>query len=236
MRKFYQFCALVLIVAATTGILFPHLLKNHFSNTNSLLAGTMYFPHIPELATPSTASAWSETGATVLPLAAQIMEMRNHAGVRLDADQKDYLRPLFGNLVDRVRVVYQAQLLDRWSHGGKEMHLGGIDSSAQTYCDRIYIRAGYKSHDTNLLVLLAHELTHTQQCDRLGGISKFGARYFQGYFHSGQEYEDNPLEQSARQMEEKFTYQLCDKIGCPPKSGSYYTNYQGWGVKLPVNL
>jgi Domain of unknown function (DUF4157) len=135
-----------------------------------------------------------------------------------------------------VTVVYKAQLLDRWSQGDKETHVGGVDSSAQTYCDRIYIRAAYRPQDTDRLVLLAHELTHAQQCQQAGGISQFGERYFNGYYQGGQTYQDNPLEKSARRMEEKFTHQLCDAIGCPPRSGRYYVNYKGWGIKLPVNL
>jgi hypothetical protein len=133
-------------------------------------------------------------------------------------------------------VVYQAKLLDRWSQGGKETHIGGVDSSAQTYCDRIYIRGSYQPHNTDRLVLLAHEFTHTQQCHQAGGISKFGERYFQGYFQGGQTYQNNPLEKSARTIEEKFTRQLCQTISCPPRTGSYYVNYKGWGLKLPVNL
>jgi hypothetical protein len=200
------------------------------------VTGVIGFPQIQEIATPTPELAWSETGATVLPLAAQIMEIRNPPGVPLDPAQKGYLRPLFGSLVDRVTVVYRAQLLDRWSQGGKETHIGGVDSSAQTYCDRIYIRAASKAGDTDRLVLLAHELTHSQQCHQAGGISKFGERYFQGYYHGGQTYKNNPLEKSARAIEQKFTRQLCDTIGCPPRSGKYYVNYQGWGIKLPVNL
>ena len=185
---------------------------------------------------PTSELAWSETGATVLPLAAQIMEIRNRQGLPLTKAQKGYLRPLFGNLVDRVSIVYNAQLLDRWSQGGKETHIGGVDSSAQTYCDRIYIRAGYRPNDTDRLVLLAHELTHAQQCDLAGGIVRFGENYFKGYYRGGQTYQNNPLEKSARAMEEKFTHQLCGTIGCPPRSGKYYVNYKGWGIKLPVNL
>jgi hypothetical protein len=90
MRKFYQFCALVLIAAAATGMLFPHLLQDRFSVTNSTLAGTIHFPQLQEIATPTTASAWGETGATVLPLAAQIMAIRNSQGVALDEAQKGY--------------------------------------------------------------------------------------------------------------------------------------------------
>jgi hypothetical protein len=237
LRKFCQFCAIFLITAiATVMLLFPHSFQDRFAGIPSASTGVIQLPQLEDIATPTSERAWGETGATVLPLAAQIMMMRNPAGVELNATQKGYLRPLFGDLVDRVTVVYQAQLLDRWSQGGKETHIGGVDSSAQTYCDRIYIRASYRPRDTDRLVLLAHELTHAQQCHQAGGIEKFGERYFEGYYHSGQSYQDNPLEKAARKMEEKFTRQLCGRLDCPPRSGRYYVNYKGWGVKLPVNL
>ena len=129
MRKFYQFCLLVLVTAIATGLLFPQLLAHRFSSQD-VLNGTVQLPALQEIAASTPAAAWSETGATVLPVAAQIMAIRNPQGVSLDATQKGYLRPLFGNLVDRVTVVYQAKLLDRWSQGGKETHIGGVDSSA----------------------------------------------------------------------------------------------------------
>jgi hypothetical protein len=237
LRKFCQFCLLMLVTTiVTVMLLYPHSLKERFAAKESALIGAIQLPQLQAITTPTPELAWSETGATVLPLAAQIMSIRNPQGAALDEGQKSYLRPLFGDLVDRVTVVYQAQLLDRWSHGGKETHIGGVDSSAQTYCDRIYIRAPYRSGDTDRLVLLAHELTHSQQCERAGGIGRFGEHYFQGYYKGGQTYQNNPLEKSARLMEKKFTRQLCYTIGCPPSSGRYYVNYKGWGIKLPVNL
>ncbi len=236
MSKFCQFCLILLVTAFASGLIFPQLIADRLYSKQSLLTGTIHLPHISEIATPTSDLAWGETGATVLPLAAQIMAIRNPQGLAFDAAQKAVLRPLFGNLVDRVTVVYGAQLLDRWSQGGKETHIGGVDSSAQTYCDRIYIRDRYKPHDTDRTILLAHELTHSQQCEQAGGIAKFGERYFQGYYQGGQNYQDNPLEKSARAMEEKFTRKLCNSIGCPPSSGRYYVNYKGWGIKLPVNL
>lgn len=235
MRKFCQFWLLLLVAVLATGMLFP-LLADRLWAKKSLPMGGIDFPHIQEIAAPTPDLAWGETGATMLPLAAQIMAIRNPQGVTLDRAQKSLLRPLFGDLVDRVTVVYGAQLLDRWSQGGQETHIGGVDSAAQTYCNRIYLRDRYKPDDTDRLVLLAHELAHSQQCDRSGGISQFGARYFQGYYRGGQSYQNNPLEKSARAMEEKFTRQLCDSIGCPPRTGRYYVNYKGWGIKLPVNL
>ncbi|WP_373541637.1 hypothetical protein [Chamaesiphon sp.] len=234
LSKFCQFCVVILVTAViTVMLLYPYSLK---SSTESLVAGTIQLPDLQQISPPTPELAWSETGATVLPLAAQIMQMRNREGVELDPAQKGYLRPLFGDLVDRVTVVYGAKLLDRWSQGGKETHIGGVDSSAQTYCDRIYIRAAYLPRDTDRLVLLAHELTHSQQCAHAGGIGQFGESYFKGYYLGGQNYQDNPLEKSARQMEKKFTRNLCRAIGCPPQSGKYYVNYKGWGIQLPVNM
>jgi hypothetical protein len=236
LKKFCQWCSIVLITTIATGLLFPPLLGSRLVSSDSLPTNVLQLPGLQELATPSSELAWSETGATVLPLAAQIMALRNPRGVPLNEIQKGYLRPLFGDLVDRVTLVYQAKLLDRWSQGGKETHIGGVDSSAQTYCNRIYIRAPYQPRNTDRLVLIAHEMTHAQQCLEAGGIVRFGERYFQGYYKGGQIYQNNPLEKSARRMEEKFTRQLCQTLSCPPRSGRYYVNYKGWGIELPVNL
>ncbi len=236
MNKFYQFCLLTLITAvATVALLFPHSLQDRLA-AGDLIPTNLRLPNLAAIDPPSSAQAWGETGATMLPFAAQIMELRNPQGIPLDLAQKGYLRPLFGDLVDRVTIVYQAKLLDRWSQDGKETHIGDVNSAAQTYCDRIYIRAAYKQRKTESLILLAHEMTHSQQCQQAGGISKFGKRYFQGYFQGGQTYEDNPLEKSARAIERKFAHQLCNSINCPPRRGRYYANYRGWGLDLPVNL
>jgi Domain of unknown function (DUF4157) len=231
MSKLSQFCLLVVVTAvAVVALLFPHSLQDRLSSKDLVPA------KMQELVTPSSARAWGETGATFLPLAAQLMAVRNADGIALDASQKSYLRPLFGNLVDRVRVIYQAKLLDRWTQDGQETHIGKVNSSAQTYCDRIYIRDAYQPGKTYGLILLAHEITHSQQCQQAGGISEFGKRYFQGYFQGGQIYEENPLEKSAWASEKKFARQLCDRLACPPRRGRYYVNYKGWGVNLPVNL
>ena len=228
-RKFFRFCLIILAVAVAIGIASPQLLEDQSSQ--------LVLAQLERRIDPATKSrAWGETGATVLPLASQIMAMRNQGGMVLSDAQKGYLRPLFGDLVDRVTIFYNANLLDRWSQGGKETHIGEIDSAAQTYCDRIYIRAANKAHDTDRMVLLAHELTHSQQCLALGGIGKFGFRYFQGYYQGGQTYQNNPLEKSALAMELKFARRLCKTVSCPPTSGRYYPNYRGWGLKLPAKL
>jgi hypothetical protein len=228
LKKFCQFCLLIVVAAVGVGLISATTIDRH--------SGLPILPELQQLSTPTPDRAWGETGATVLPVAAQIMAMRNLGGVELNKAQKSYLRPLFGNLVDRITVQYQAKLLDRWEQDGQETHIGEIDSAAQTYCRRIYLRDAYKSGDTEQVTLLAHEMTHSQQCDRAGGIGKFGFDYFQGYYQGGENYQNNPLEKSARSMETKFARQLCQQISCPPKSGRFYVNYKGSGIKVPVKI
>ncbi len=228
LKKFGQFCLLILVAAVGVGLISATKIDRH--------AGLPYLPELQQLSAPTPDRAWGETGATVLPVAAQIMAMRNLGGVELNKAQKGYLRPLFGNLVDLTTVQYQAKLLDRWEQDGKETHIGEIDSAAQTYCRRIYLRDAYRSGDTEQLVLLAHEMTHSQQCAVAGGIGKFGFDYFQGYYRGGKTYQNNPLEKSARSMETQFARQLCSQISCPPKQGRFYVNYKASGFKVPVKL
>jgi Domain of unknown function (DUF4157) len=228
LKKFSQFCLLIVVAAVGAGLISATAIDRH--------SGLPILPELQQLSTPTTDLAWGETGATVLPVAAQIMAMRNLGGVELNKAQKGYLRPLFGNLVDRITVQYQAKLLDRWEQDGQETHIGEIDSAAQTYCRRIYLRDAYKSGDTEQVALIAHEMTHSQQCDRVGGIGKFGFDYFQGYYRGGKNYQNNPLEKSARSMETKFARQLCQQVSCPPKSGRFYVNYKGSGIKVPVKI
>jgi hypothetical protein len=223
-------------MAVAIGLFSPQLSENSLVQRLRDRSDLFRSVQLEQIDPPTPERAWGETGAQALPIAAQIMAIRNQGGVPLSRAQKAYLRAVFGNLVDRVTVVYQAKLLDRWSQGGKETQIGSIESAAQTYCDRIYVRAPAKAQDTDRLVLLAHELTHAQQCLDFGGIGKFGYHYFQGYYQGGQTYEDNPLEQSARSMERKFASHLCRAMGCPPSQGRYYVNYKGWGLKLPVKL
>jgi hypothetical protein len=228
----FQFCLLIVVAAVGVVLISAQSIFHRGDSATNL----PQLPQIQQLANPTPDRAWGRTGSTVLPVAAQIMAIRNLGGVELTAAQKGYYRPLFGNLVDRVRVVYEAKLLDRWEQDGKETHIGGVDSIAQTYCDRLYLRDPHKAGDTQQLTLLAHELTHAQQCAKAGGIGKFGFEYFQGYYHSGEVYQDNPLEQSARSMETKFARQLCKSIACPPSTGQYYANYRGSGLKVPVRV
>ena len=147
---------------------------------------------------------WGNSGVVMFNVAAKLSATRNPAGQPLTVTQQKSLRPLFGNLVDRVQVNYGAQLMDRWSNGEQEVHVGDVDSAAQTYCDRIYVKDAYQPANRGQLFLLAHELAHAAQCERLGGAHKFGYQYFRSYYEAGQQYAKNPLEKEARLIAAKL--------------------------------
>ncbi len=186
--------------------------------------------------TTNNSEVWGNSGALMMPLAAQVAASRNPPGQPLTAQQKKYLRADFGDLVDQAKINYNAKLLDRWSNGEKEVHVGEVDAAAQAFCDRIYIRAGHQPQDTAQLVLLAHELTHFQQCIQQGGLQKFGASYFAAYQQAGQDYASNQFEQAARIQEKKFIKNLCQQIDCQHPRSRYYLNYRGVNTKLPVKI
>jgi Domain of unknown function (DUF4157) len=147
---------------------------------------------------------WGNSGIVMFNVATQLMATRNPAGQPLMLVQKKSLRPLFGELVDRVQVNYSSRLMDRWSNGEQEVHVGDVDSAAQTYCNRIYVRDAYQPTNKGQLFLLAHELAHSAQCEGLGGSNKFGYQYFKSYYEVGRQYAKNPLEKEARSIAAKL--------------------------------
>jgi Domain of unknown function (DUF4157) len=156
------------------------------------------------LRSSDTGEVWGNSGILMFNVATQLTATRNPAGQPLTVVQKKSLRPLFGDLVDRIQVNYSSQLMDRWSNGEQEVHVGDVDSAAQTYCDRIYVRDAYQPTNRGQLFLLAHELTHSAQCERLGGSNKFGYKYFKSYYEAGKQYAKNPLEKEARSIAAKL--------------------------------
>jgi hypothetical protein len=143
---------------------------------------------------------WGEAGANAYQSAASIMRSRHGGSVGLDEIQKQYLRPHYGSLVDQVVVVYNARMMDEWTTpNGYDIKLNDVDSAAQTYCNRIYVKDLYQSGNRDQLLLLAHELRHAQQCQELGGEGNFGFHYFREYKRAGLSYKNNKLEQSAEE-------------------------------------
>jgi Domain of unknown function (DUF4157) len=150
------------------------------------------------------AEVWGNSGVMMFTMSAQMTASRNPAGQALTVAQKKALQPFFGTLVDRVQVNYGAKLMDRWTNGKKEVHVGSVDSAAQTFCDRIYLKEQYKANDRGQISLIAHELAHAAQCERLGGAQKFGYSYFRSYYEANQKYANNPLEKEARMIAAKL--------------------------------
>jgi hypothetical protein len=160
----------------------------------------------PTRVIPGSAQAveqlWGEAGAGAYQAAANWMRANNGSSQSLDTLQKQYLRPHFGDLVDRVAVVYNANLMDELSAGGYRIPMS--QSAAQTYCDRIYVDDPYQQGDLAQIVLLAHELTHSRQCQNYGGAGTFGFHYFREYKRAGQNYANNRLEREAFDFEAQF--------------------------------
>lgn len=154
--------------------------------------------------------AWGNVGALAYQVGHHLMVSNNAPAQGLDAMQKQYLRPYFGDLVDRVVVVYSAVLMEDWVAASFKINVG--ESNAQVYGDRIYIKDSYRPGDLNQIILLAHELYHCKQYKELGSLSKFGYHYFRQYKKSDLIYEKNIFEQEAFAFEKYFADWLMTEV------------------------
>ncbi len=154
--------------------------------------------------TQADLDVWSELvgegGRQLYPGAAATMELR-HSGTKysLNRWQRDILRPHFGDLVDRVFIVYNARLLEYLgSYKGVTISMPGFSASAaQTFGYTIYVDES-QSDSFSQLALLAHELVHAQQYEKYGeSLSNFGYHYFKSYARNGFVYEKISLEEEA---------------------------------------
>jgi hypothetical protein len=148
--------------------------------------------------------AWGQAGSIAYQAAAKTMRSKNGEGLPLDNIQKRYLRRYFIDYIDRVTVIYSAQMMDRWKFGNVAVHFGNVEAIAQTYCDRIYLREPYKSEDLKQLSVLAHEMVHVRQCYQIGGLDQFGYQYFVAYKQAKQKYENNLMEKEAYDIQGRF--------------------------------
>jgi hypothetical protein len=121
--------------------------------------------------------------------------------VALDAARKALLRPDLGNLVDSVRLTYEAHLAEL-NIFGKQV---GTNAAAQTFGERIYVQGRYRANDAAQLELLAHELVHSRQYRELGSdLWRFGEKYFREYYRAGLSYDDNSMEIEADEFARCF--------------------------------
>lgn len=147
------------------------------------------------------AKAAGKAGIPIVGDALIVMKVRNHDrdAKPLGAREREALRPIFGSIVDKVKIVWRARLLDEWRVLGHTFHFGP-DSSGQTFGNTVYI-----SHDEpkdewshSLMHLVIHEMTHTFQAHALGSLRKFAEIYVRGWWSAGRSYENNWMERQAR--------------------------------------
>jgi len=157
-----------------------------------------------ELKTSVLEEAWGQAGSIAYQASAKTMRSKNSKGVPLDNLQKRYLQDNYVDYLDQVTIIYNAQMMDRWVFGDLAVHLGKLETIAQTYCDRIYLRDPYRGEDIEQLAILVHEMVHVRQCEQEGGLDQFGYQYFVQYKRANQKYKENPLEQEAYDMQTRF--------------------------------
>lgn len=127
--------------------------------------------------------------------------LRSPASKPLSKEFRDKLRPEYGALVDTVRVSWNARLVDKWSIGPINIHIGDIDVGAQTFGDEIFVSRPYDVNDKEMLVWLSHELQHARQAEQRGGLGGFETDYCRAFWDSSYSYRDNALEAEAYAQE-----------------------------------
>jgi len=148
------------------------------------------------------AEAWGLAGRASFASAARMMREHNPAPATLSAPTKAALRPYFGDLVDAVRVVWEAALADQWALG--RFSVPRSSWGGQTYGDDIYLSQAEEPGSEGQLEVLAHEMVHVVQTRRLGGLDGFGYEYFKDYYNAGLRYEEIALEKEAYAFEAAF--------------------------------
>jgi hypothetical protein len=156
--------------------------------------------------------AWGEGGRVAYVSGAEIMLARSPMGVPLNSRLKQALRPVFNDVVDRVRMHWDVEPLDRWARSNVAdierigIDIGYPDTTGQTYGHDVFIRYSESSIDDSTrtqdrLHLLIHELQHVVQYEKWdSSLSNFGYHYFKKYKQANQSYENNEVEVEANQV------------------------------------
>lgn len=135
----------------------------------------------------------------------------------LPAQMKTALRPLYGSLVDRARIVIGARLPPRIVIAG---HVLAVEPAAMTFGNQIFV-LDQVAHDPKrpdrLLLTTVHELTHAQQAERAGGYFQFATRYCSDMIAHNFSYEQLSMEVAAYAVEHAAQRNLndCGAVTCP---------------------
>jgi len=160
-----------------------------------------------ERMTPKAKDLWGRAGRVAMPAAEKIMKERNKKKEHLTNRMKYALRPIFGDLVDRINVRYNSKMLDKWSALGYEIRLSGVDTVGQAYGYDVFLaypKSRFNSEPADMLDLLIHEITHVQQMRNIKNtVADFGYRYFWEFKVANLNYAENKLEKEAYAMADR---------------------------------
>jgi uncharacterized membrane protein len=148
-------------------------------------------------------SAMGEVGQNAYVAAASTMQSKNPQWGGLDRVEKEALKPFFGDLVNKVRLHWGSQLMDKWGNPPYEISLG--DSAGQTYGLDIYLAPTRASIDVvDRIALIGHEMQHSQQYLNMGSsLHQFGRKYFESFARNGS-YDHISFEKEAYAIESKI--------------------------------
>lgn len=123
-------------------------------------------------------------------------------GVPLTEKQISIASKMGINNIDKIRLL-QVELIPEpedsiLNEASKSIGFISGDTLGITYRYGIYIRHDFWENER----LIIHELTHTLQYERLGGIAEFLNQYIKECIYYG--YEKSPLEIEAKTMETKL--------------------------------
>lgn len=123
------------------------------------------------------------------------------------------LRPLFGSLVDSVRVSNQAELPPKIVIAGRTI---SVEPAAMTFGSTIFINKRLNPA-IDPFTLLVHELTHAQQASRAGGYYNFTVNYCRAMVAATFNYNQISLEVAAYDVQHKAEHALatCGQVTCP---------------------
>jgi hypothetical protein len=145
---------------------------------------------------------WGEAGAIGYVKGYNKMIVNHPDYVSLTILEKRVLYPIFGSLVDDIKIHWNSVPLNRWASDQYGIDLVGEEAVAQCYGYDVFIKNDKKSYtEEQLLEIYIHEITHSLQYKDLGeDLKKFGDAYFRNYYLAGQSYRGNAYEEEANEM------------------------------------
>jgi hypothetical protein len=178
------------------------------------------------------AELWGESGRAGMYAAKAKIESDNLSVPKEPIPEmfKPALRQKYGDIVDRVKIVYSANLLTNICIFQNKVCVDLGNTAAQAFGDTVYIKAAKPDPqdvdyepllvdgkyqfttlrwDRVFLNLLAHEIKHVQQYRDAGSTGRFGYEYFKSFKEVNQSYHNINKEVEASEHAEEFLAYKC---------------------------